>query len=150
MPSCTTFSHPPLAVPQSFTHFLAGHITLLGNMDFTGDSDLNGDNPQFILTCISTGGSATTVTWTRDYDTVTEGTKTMLDNGITAEYSHTLTVTGRQEGRYTCTVDNDVSDAVSSELNVEGDSTTINHHMFSVSIVNECMYSPQLFHLPLV
>ena len=33
---------------------------------------LNGANPQFTLACISTGGPATTVTWTRDSTTVTQ------------------------------------------------------------------------------
>ena len=30
----------------------------------------------FILTCISNGGPATTVTWTRDNVTITDGTET--------------------------------------------------------------------------
>ena len=76
-------------------------------MMLTEDSDLSGASPQFILTCISTGGPATTVTWTRDSDTVTEGTETVLDDRVTAHYTHTLTVTGRLGGLYTCTVAND-------------------------------------------
>ena len=51
----------------------------------------NGASPQFTLTCISTGGPATTVTWTRDSTTVTEGTETVLDDPVTAQYTHTLT-----------------------------------------------------------
>ena len=77
-----------------------------GGMIFTVDSDLNGDSPQFTLTCISTGGPATTVTWTRDSVTVTEGTETVLDNRITSQYTHTLTVTERLGGLYRCTVAN--------------------------------------------
>ena len=69
------------------------------------DSD-NGDSLQFTLTRISTGGPATTVTWTRDSVTITEGTKTVLDNRTTSQYTHTLTVTGRLGGLYTCTVAN--------------------------------------------
>ena len=34
-------------------------------------------DPQFTLTCISTGGPATIVTWTRDSVTVTEGNETV-------------------------------------------------------------------------
>ena len=75
-------------------------------MTLTVDSDLNGPSPQFTLTCISTGGPATTVTWTRDSVTVTEGTETVLDDPVTAQYTHTLTVTGRLGGLYTCTVAN--------------------------------------------
>ena len=68
---------------------------------------LNLSSPnQFTLTCISTGGPATTVMWTKDSVNITEGTKTVLDNRTTAQYTHTLTVTGRQEGIYKCTVSN--------------------------------------------
>ena len=76
------------------------------NVILTVDSDLNGTNPQFTLTCISTGGPATTVTWTRDSTTVTEGNKTVLNDSVTAQYTHNLTVTGRLPGLYTCTVRN--------------------------------------------
>ena len=72
----------------------------------TVNSDLNGANPEFTLTCISTGGPATTVTWTRDSETVTKGTETVLDDPVTARYTHALTVTGRLGGLYTCTVAN--------------------------------------------
>ena len=75
-------------------------------MTFTVDSDLNGANPQFTLTCISTGGPATTVIWTRNSDTVTEGIKTVFDDPVTAQYTHNLTVTGTLGGLYTCTVAN--------------------------------------------
>ena len=86
--------------------FILGIVTIPGNMTFTVDSDVNGASPQFTLTCISTGGPATTVTWTRDSVTVTERNKTVLDNRTTSQYTHTLTVTGRLGGDYTCTVAN--------------------------------------------
>ena len=57
-------------------------------------------SPQLFLTCISTGGPVTTITWTRDSTTVTEGTETVLDDPVTAQYTHTLTVTGRLPGLY--------------------------------------------------
>ena len=69
------------------------------------DSDLNEESPKFTLTCISTGGPATTVTWTRDSETVSGG-MTVLDDPVTAQYTHTLTVTGRLGGQYQCTVSN--------------------------------------------
>ena len=50
-----------------------GDITIVGSITLGVDSDLSGPSPQFTLTCISTGGPATTVTWTRDSTTVTEG-----------------------------------------------------------------------------
>ena len=53
---------------------------------------------QFTLACISTGGPATTVT---------QGTtETVLNDPVTAQYIHTLTVTGRLPGLYNCTVSN--------------------------------------------
>ena len=84
------------------------------------DSNLNGASPQFTLTCISTGGPATTVIWTRDSDTVTEGNETVLDDRVTAQYTHTLTVTGRLGGLYTCTVANNKPSEVESNMNVQG------------------------------
>ena len=84
------------------------------------DSDLNGASPQFTLTCISTSGPATTVTWTRDSDNVTEGTDTVLDDRVTAQYTHTLTVTERLGGLYTCTVANNKPSQDSAQLIVEG------------------------------
>ena len=91
-------------------------------MTFTVDSDLNVASPQFTLTCISTGGPATTVTWTRDSDTVTEGTKTVLDNRVTSQYTHTLSVTGGSGmgGDYTCTVANNKPSEDSVQLIVQG------------------------------
>ena len=69
------------------------------------------------LNCISTGGPATTVTWTRDSVTVTEGTETELDDPVTSQYTHTLTVTGRLPGLYTCTMANDRPSLDSAHLN---------------------------------
>ena len=89
-------------------------------MLFTVDSDLNGATLQFTLTCVSTGGPATTVTWTRDSIPVTEGTETVLDDPVTAQYTHTLTVTGRLPGLYTCTVANSKRSEASAELSVQG------------------------------
>ena len=75
-------------------------------------------NLMFILTCVSTGGPATSVTWTRDSDTVTEGTETVLDDPETAQYTHTLT--GSREGEYTCTVTNNKPSTASASYNVLG------------------------------
>ena len=102
--------------------FPTGVVTLPGGINFTLNSDLIEHNPQFTLTCISTGGPATTVTWTRDSATVTEGTETVIDDGVTAQYTHTLTVNGTVGGLYTCTVANRVSNETSAELNVTGNS----------------------------
>ena len=79
------------------------------------DSDLDG---QFTFICISTGGPATTVTWTRDSVTVTEGTESVLNDPVTAKYTHTLS--GRLGGLYTCTVANNKPSSDSAELYVVG------------------------------
>ena len=95
---------------------ISGQITISNNIDPT--IVLNGDSPQFTLTCISTGGPATTVTWTRDSTTtVTEGTETVLDDPETAQYTHTLNVTAA--GVYTCTVANSIF-STSADINLEG------------------------------
>ncbi|CAI8047585.1 hypothetical protein GBAR_LOCUS26302, partial [Geodia barretti] len=41
-----------------------------------------------------------------DSTTVTQGTQTVLNYPVTAQYTHTLTVTGRLPGLYNCTVAN--------------------------------------------
>ena len=92
-------------------------------MTLTLDTDLNGASPQFTLTCISTCGPATTVTWTRDSVTITEGTETVLNNAMTAKYTHTLTVTGRLGGLYTCAVSNDKPSNDSANITLEGSYT---------------------------
>ena len=84
------------------------------------NSNVNGTNPQFTLTCISTGGPATTVTWTRDFGEVVGDTETILNDALRAQYTHTLTVTGRLGGIYTCTVANNKPSIASESFTVEG------------------------------
>ena len=100
--------------------FILGIVTIPDGM--TVDFNPNGGNFQFTLTCISTGGPATTVTWTRDSVTVTEGNETVLDNRETSQYTHTLNVTGRLGGLYTCTVANNrpSNNVTSAQLTVQG------------------------------
>ena len=76
------------------------------------------DSDEMTLTCISTGGPATTVTWTRDSITATEGNETVLDDPVTAQYTHTLTVT--TGGEYTCTVSNNKPSSDSANITVPG------------------------------
>ena len=78
--------------------------------------DLMYDSDQLTLTCISTGGPATNVTWTRDSTTVTERTETVLNDLLTAQYTHTLNVT--TAGVYTCTVANDKPSSASASFSV--------------------------------
>ena len=97
---------------RSISHSILGDITIVGD-EITFDSD------QLTLTCISTGGPATTVTWTRDSTTtVTEGTETVLDDPETAQYTHTLTVT--TGGEYICTVENNKPSSDSATIILGG------------------------------
>ena len=103
-------------------NYNAGDVTISGGIQLMVDSDLNGESPQFTLTCISTGGPATTVTWTRDSEEEeVQGGVTVLDNAETAQYTHTLTVTGRLPGRYTCTVSNNKPSTNARSRLVQGD-----------------------------
>ena len=100
-----------------------GDVVVSDDVIFYVDSDLNGASPQFTLTCISTGGPATTVTWTRDSEMLTGST--VLNDAETAQYTHTLTVTARLGGLYTCTVSNDKPSEDSAQLRVQGTVTII-------------------------
>ena len=73
---------------------------------------------EFTLTCISTGGPATTVTWTRDSQTAVGTTNTVLNDKETAQYTHTLS--GTLTGEYTCSVSNNRPSADSSSYTVQG------------------------------
>ena len=88
---------------------------------------LTADPSVFTLTCVSTGGPATTVTWTRDgsnvpYDATHVLTQTVT-NQLNVVYSNVLTVTGREPGIYTCSVTNDrtASPLESAPLTVVGE-----------------------------
>ena len=89
------------------------------------DSDLIGGT----FTCISTGGPATTVTWTRDSGDVVGNTETVLNDTVTAQYTHTLTVTERLGGLYTCTVANNKPSNDSANITVQGIDVYNNVHV---------------------
>ena len=113
----------PVEVHYCFACYCDGNTIILyyalkGGIDsltLTSGSDLSGvgvTTSQFTLTCISTGGPATTVTWTRDSKIILDADDffsltTELNDAVTAQYTHTLTGTGRLGGLYTCTVAND-------------------------------------------
>ena len=114
-------------------------------MTLTVVSDLNGASPQFTLTCISTGGPATTVTWTRDSVTITEGTETVLNDPVTAQYTHTLTITS--EGEYTCTVANDKPSNASATITVPGIYNTLCQVNQAPSVLKQSHYYNMTFEL---
>ena len=100
----------PLYIPYLLPLLLLGDITIPDGVTLSMNT----------LTCISTGGPATTVTWTRDNVTITEGTETVLNDPVTAQYTHTLTVTEILLGLYTCTVANDKPSTASATITVPG------------------------------
>ena len=78
-----------------------------GGINFQLDTEPNIDPPVFTLTCTSTGGPATTVSWTRGNDNLSDVYDTsQVTDTETATYVHTLRVTGRQVGQYKCFVSN--------------------------------------------
>ena len=73
------------------------------------------------LTCNSSGGPATNVTWTRNSEQITTGeSRTVLVNPVEAQYEHILTITENIGGNYTCIVENNKPSCNSSSLIVKG------------------------------
>ena len=98
----------------------AGKVIVNDEMGFELVTELNAEDPQFTLTCISTGGPATTVTWTRDFEEAPGDRLSVLDNATSAQYTHTLNVIGRLGGLYTCSVSNSVPSEDSTDQLLEG------------------------------
>ena len=87
---------------------------VIGKMQFELLTQEYSDAPTFTLTCTSTGGPPTNITWSRDGAAV--GTDEDATDHVlalvtvdtrTATYYSTLTVVGRYEGLYECHVSND-------------------------------------------
>ena len=71
----------------------------------------NDEEPQFMLTCRSVGGPATTVQWTRDSANITQDSShstnlVLVEPQQNTIYESRLTVTGRELGDYGCTITN--------------------------------------------
>ena len=95
---------------NNFTLYIptTGWVT---EITFQLDTDPATDPPVFTLTCTSTGGPVSTVSWRRNGITLSDNstyniTSQILINSDTATYNHTLTVTGRLLGVYQCSVPN--------------------------------------------
>ena len=86
------------------------------NIKFAGNSSLNG---KATLTCISTGGPATTVTWTRDSKEIPGGIS-VLDDAELAMYTHMLTLNERLGGIYQCVVSNNKPSEGNASITVKG------------------------------
>ena len=109
-------------------HYLdAGTLEVI-SLDFNLTSELNSTIPTFTLTCTSTGGPATTVSWRRDGELLVENSsnysvtsQTLLTDAEDAIYDHTLRVTGRLVGKYQCNVSNNKPSSSNRSLTVVGE-----------------------------
>ena len=79
--------------------------------------------PSFTLNCTSSHSPPTTVTWTRNGETLNSNSpysiSRVLKNATSTTYNSLLTVQGSLEGEYSCTVANDRG-SHSADLNVVG------------------------------
>ena len=116
----------------------------LNTWETDSESDFNGASPQFTLTCLSTGGPATTVTWTRDNGNITaEQNETVLNDPVPARYTHTLTIAAA--GVYMCMVSNNKPSTASASITFESFSNMIAHFYRSISS-HYCDSSPGWSH----
>ena len=97
-----------------------GGPRIQGTIQFQLASEVDAATPVFTLTCTSTGGPFTTVSWQRNGVVVSGGTTEVTDLA-TATYTSTLTVTGRKTGNYCCVVANSRSTVISPMLPVQGE-----------------------------
>ena len=96
----------------------------IGNISITDYQYIVNDS---VITFITTGGPATTVTWTRDSVIISDSDYnaqvTVLDNGVTGQYTHTLHMSGMAvPGVYGCSVSNNKPSLAKAVgiLNTEG------------------------------
>ena len=75
-------------------------------------TEVDTEEPEFMLTCRSEGGPATSVQWTRNSSPLTEEDTSLVlvDRRENTVYESRLTVRGRLLGPYTCTVSSNRDD----------------------------------------
>ncbi len=124
--TCKTHFSKSADIDTIHASLSAGTPTISGALQFTRHVEgINqpDDSPVFTLTCNSGGGPATTVIWKRDGTVVNEDSNHVMNSGLVdqsgPDYTSTLTVTGREDGLYTCTVINDIGSA-DGQYQVEG------------------------------
>lgn len=80
-------------------------VFLAVEVSFSGIDITNGSSPPFTLTCVSMNLPPTAVEWRLDGEGLTNiSTTTVLDDRVTTQYTHKLTVTERKGGNYECIV----------------------------------------------
>ena len=99
-----------------------GHLVLQNALQFQLLTEPNIDPPVFTLTCSTTGGPPTVVSWTRDSRTVLYDSSFVFSQTVTnfvaATYTNTLTITGRHPGQYTLTALNRNTDGYTVSIPV--------------------------------
>ena len=125
-----------------------GRVTIPSDITFQLNTDPATDPPVFTLTCTSTGGPATTVSWRRDGTMLSDDntysiTSQVLTDAEIATYTHTLTVTGRLLGEYQCSVSNIRKPSGSSRsLTVVGKYYSVAYlYMWGGRHVKQCLLS---------
>ena len=87
---------------------------------FTENSDLNGDAPQFTLTCISAGGPVGCVVWRISKEVIINpNTTSVLVDPVEGVYVHNLTVSEVTGGPYSCSVANEKPASAYGDIFVE-------------------------------
>ena len=103
----------------TFRQYYSAHFFILEDVAI-----LNFTIMDSVLTCISTGRPATTVTWTRDSEIIPDNGDsthaTILGNRDLEQYIHTLNVTETVSGVYGCSVSNSKPSSAKALLNVTG------------------------------
>ena len=123
--SCNTLVYLyTICVPTSNYNYASTGDVVVSFVQFQLTSELNATTPTFTLTCTSTGGPATAVSWTVNNSAVTEDSAHNITSQITdtttATYTHTLIMTGRLVGEYECNVSNNKPSSSSGVVAVVG------------------------------
>ena len=108
------------AILYNIMYYTTGDIVTSETVFFREKSKYDGGSFQFTLTCVSSGGPATNVTWTRNSETLSDGMRSVLDDSENATYTHTLIVTRRLGGHYQCNVSNNKPSSDSSAIFIQG------------------------------
>ena len=102
-------------------------ILLFINAGAPNVTELTFDRESRTLTCTSTGGPTTTVTWTKDGAVITPSTThqqtQMIVDTVEGVYQNTLSVAAHVYGLYSCMVENSRGSSNRSEF-LHGESIT--------------------------
>ena len=120
MDLCVIFTEQVARLCLDMLPLKPGGPRIQGDIQFQLTSEVDATTPVFTLTCTSAGGPATIVSWQRD-GVVVSGGITELTDPVTATYTSTLTVTGRETGSYCCVVTNSRSTVISQMLLVQSE-----------------------------